>query len=90
LFHRHFKPLAPPEAFNSLVIHLPARISQQGCDPTLAIAAILMCQLNHVCDQAFFVSTPLGQATLYKSVLAQNAAIPSFRKCALKRLVLFV
>jgi hypothetical protein len=65
LFHWHFQPLTPPQAFNSLVIDLPAGISQQSRDPTVAISTILSCQFDHVRHQAFFIfpapwSMPLG------------------------------
>ena len=77
LFHGHFKPLTPPQTFHTFVIHLPACVSQQGCNPTVAISTVLACQLNHIRDQAFFVSTPMWQSTLCGSVLAQNATNPS-------------
>ena len=70
LFHGHFKPLTPPQTFHTFVIHLPACVSQQGCNPTIAISAVLARQLNHVRNQAFFVSTPVWQPPLRGSVLA--------------------
>jgi hypothetical protein len=56
LFHWYFKPLTSPQTFHTFVIHQPARISQQSCDPTIAIPTILAFQLNHVRHQAFLVS----------------------------------
>jgi len=79
LFHWHFKPLASPYAFNTLVIALPASISQQGSNPAVAISTVLTCQLNHIRDQAFFVSTSAWQSALCGSVLAQNATNPTLR-----------
>ena len=64
-------------------IYLPASVSQQCCNPTIAISTVLARQLDHISDQAFFVSTPLWQSTLCGSVLAQNATNPSLRNLEL-------
>jgi hypothetical protein len=56
LFHWHFKPLTSPKPFDTFVIYLPTSISQQGCDPTVAISTVLARQLDHVLYQTFFVS----------------------------------
>jgi hypothetical protein len=77
LFHWYFKPLTSPQTFHTFVIHLPASISQQGCDPTITISTVLARQLDHVRDQAFFVSTSMRYSTLRGSVLAKHAANPS-------------
>ena len=79
LFHWYFQPLTSPQAFHRFVIHWPACISQQGSDPAIAISTKLALQLNHVSNQAFFVSTPLWQPTLRGSVPAQNATSLSLR-----------
>jgi hypothetical protein len=50
LFHWYFQPLSPPQPLHALVIHMPACISQQRRDPTVAISAILTGQLNHIRD----------------------------------------
>jgi hypothetical protein len=59
LFPGHFKPLTPPQTFHTLVIHLPACISQQGSNAAITISAVLARQLDHVLDQAFFVSASM-------------------------------
>ncbi len=74
LFHWHFKPLSPPQPFDTFVAHLPACVSQQGSNSTVAISTKLACQLDHVLDQAFFVSASTWQSTLCRSGLAQNTA----------------
>jgi hypothetical protein len=43
---RNFQPLTPPDAFHTLVFHMPAIRSQQGRHPTIAISAVLAGQLN--------------------------------------------
>jgi hypothetical protein len=60
LVHWHFKPLAPTQMFDTFVIHLPTRISWQGRDPAIATSTLLAGQLDHVCDQAFFIGTDSG------------------------------
>ncbi len=64
-------------ALNAFVIHLPACVTKQRCNPTVAISAILARQLDHIRDQAVFVSTAFRQPPLRGSVLAQNATNPS-------------
>jgi hypothetical protein len=59
LFHWHLQPLTSPQAFDTFVIHLPARIYQQSCNPAITVSTILASQLDHVCDQAIFIGTPL-------------------------------
>jgi hypothetical protein len=83
LFHWYFKPLTPPQAFHTFVIHLPTCTSQQSRNPAIAISTVLARQLNHIRDQVFFVSTSLRQSTLCGSVLVQNATNPSFRNLEL-------
>ncbi len=79
LFHWYFEPLTSPQTLNTFVIHLPTRVSQQGCNPTVTISAVLARQLDHICDQAFFVSTTFGQPPLRGSVLAQYPANTTLR-----------
>ena len=79
LFHWHFKPLTSPQALDTLVIHLPARVSQQSCYATIAISAVLACQFDHVRDQPFFVNAAFRQPPLRGSVLSQHAANTTLR-----------
>jgi hypothetical protein len=83
LFHWHFKPLTSPKPFDTFVVHLPACVSQQGRNSTVSISTKLARQLDHVLDQAFFVSASTWQSALCGSVLTQNAANPSFRNLEL-------
>jgi hypothetical protein len=57
-----------------LVVDLPTCIPQQSCNPTIAVAAILAGQLNHVCYQALFVSAAHRQLPLRRTMLAQHTA----------------
>lgn len=73
----HFQPLPPPQALDPLVVHLPSGIPQQSRNPTIAIAAILSGQLDHVGDQAIFIRSPLRQLALRGAMLAQHLAGPT-------------
>ena len=50
-----------------------------GTAVSVAIPTVLTRQLDHICDQAFFVSTAFWQSTLRGSVLAQNTANATLR-----------
>ena len=52
----------------------PARISQQSRDPTIAVAAILPRQLDHVRDQTLLIGTAMRHFPLCGSVLPQDTA----------------
>jgi hypothetical protein len=78
LFHWHFQPLSSPQPFDALVVHMPASISQQRSDPTIAVAAILPGQFDHVGNQSLFISTTNWHLTLCGSVLSQNATRSAF------------
>ncbi len=83
LLRWHFQPLPSPQPFHALVVHMPASISQQGCDPTVAVATILARKLDHVRYQALFVSPAPRQLTLCRAVLAQHPASTTFRDAQL-------
>jgi len=55
----------------------PADPAEDGSRPTLS--AVLARQLDHISDQAFFVSASTRQLSLCGSVLAQNTTDPSLR-----------
>jgi hypothetical protein len=83
LFYWHFKPITPLQAFDTFIIYLPARVPQQCSNPTTAISTVPARQLDHISDQAFFVSKPLWQSTLCGVVLVQNTTNPSLRNLEL-------
>jgi hypothetical protein len=79
LLHRHLQSLTFPQTLNTFVIHLPACVSQQGSNPTIAISTVLTRQFDHVCDQPVFVITPPWYSPLCRSVLAQDATSAALR-----------
>ncbi len=80
LLRWHFQPLTPPQTLDALVVDLPARISQQGGDPAVAVAPILAGQFDHVGNQSIFVSPASRQLPLRRAMLAQHPAGPTFRQ----------
>jgi hypothetical protein len=48
-------PLAPPDPFHPLGVHLPARIAQQGCHLSVAVAAVSPRQFDDVRRQPLLV-----------------------------------
>lgn len=48
LFAGHPQPLASPNPLDTLVVHKPARLAQQGCTLAVTVAAILEGQFDEV------------------------------------------
>ena len=77
LLCRNLEPLAPPEAFDPLVVHHPAGgRAQKLRDLAIAIAAISSDQHGDVVDQRLFVFWPRGTAALRRAMLPEHAAHP--------------
>ena len=55
LFLWDFEPFAPPDRFDTLVVHMPACVVQQSGDHSIAIAPVGARQLYDVVRQPFFV-----------------------------------
>jgi hypothetical protein len=55
LFQGNLQPLTPPQPFNTLVIHMPSGISQQGGNPAITVSAILAGQFDHIRNQPIFI-----------------------------------
>ena len=63
----------------ALVVDLPAGISPQSCDPTVAISTILSHQRDHVRQQTIFVCAAPRLVSLDRSMLAKNPTGPPLR-----------
>ena len=72
LFVRNLQPLAPPNAFDPLVVHKPTREPQQRGDLAIAVAAVLAGKLNDVGGQTFFVISPRRRLPLRRTMLAER------------------
>lgn len=78
LFHRHFQPLPSPDAVNPLLVHMPAVIPEQSCDPAVAVPAEPFGQSgDRRCQGILVVSTDVRLA-LGRAVLADHTASPAF------------
>ena len=67
------QPLPPPDALHPLGIHRPARVTQQGGDPPVAVADIGLGQLDDVGGQRRLVVTGAGRLALRGAVLAKGS-----------------
>jgi len=74
LFGWDLQPLTLPDAFDPLVVHVPARLVEQRCDRSISIAAILTSQLDDILCQLLFIWPALGNLALGGTVLTQRAA----------------
>lgn len=83
LLLRDFQPFTAPDALNSLVVHMPARVVQQAGDHAIAMALVLAGQLDDVVCQTVFICTALGRFALRRSVLAECATGAALRHAQL-------
>lgn len=72
------KPFTFPDALNPLVVHMPTRLIEQRRNRPIAIAAILLGQLDDISRQAILVSSTTGSLPLRRPVLAECAAGSAF------------
>ena len=55
LFLGDFQPLSSPDTFDTLMIYLPAIISQQGRDSPVSISAVLQSKAGNCLGQKRFI-----------------------------------
>lgn len=60
------------------IVDIPPGISKQNCDPAIPVASVLSRQFDHVSNKPLFVSSPLGDVTLGRSMLAKHATSSTF------------
>ncbi len=77
LFLWRLQPLAPPDAFDTPVVHLPAFRSQQRRDPTIVIVPVLASQADDGGRQDLLIKTRDGGIALGRARLPQNPASPT-------------
>ena len=70
----NLKPFTFPDALNPLVVHMPTRLIEQRRNRPIAIAAILLCQLDDISRQAILISLTMGSLPLRRSILTECAA----------------
>ena len=75
----NLEPLPTPDPLHALVVHIPARVSEQARDPAVAIAAILGSQVEDSPCQGSLVITLDQHPALGGSGLPDHLASPTFR-----------
>jgi len=75
----NLKPLTAPQSFHPLIIDLPTRVTQQGCNASIAIPTILPSQFDHVLDEPILIGATSGNMALRGTVLTKQATGPAFR-----------
>jgi len=79
LLHGNLQPLTTPQALDTLVVQLPACLSQHRRDPSIPVTTVLPGQLNHVPDKAVLVISRLRNITLCRTMLSQDTTGTAFR-----------
>jgi hypothetical protein len=72
LFLWDLQPLAPPEAFDPLVVDYPARLAQQFGDLAIAVAAVLPGKRDNVGGKALLVVTTAWELALCRAMLPER------------------
>ena len=79
LLTRHFQPLTSPDPRHPLDVHRPASRPQHGCDPPIAVAAVLSCECDDVRRQCGLIIRHLRDVALRRAMLTENAAGKALR-----------
>lgn len=77
LFHRYFQPLSPPDAVNPLLVHIPAVVPEQSCDPPVTVPAKPLGKASDRRCHGVFIVSPDVRLTLGRTMLADHAARPA-------------
>jgi hypothetical protein len=71
---RHLEPLTPPDPFDALGVHDPPSIAQQGRDPPIAIAALLLRQRDDVGHEQVVIVFAPWRLALRRAMLSERRA----------------
>src|SRR5665213_3526565 len=80
LFPGYFQPLTPPDALHAISADGPACFVEQRRDPSVAVTAVLRCQLNDGPCQRVFIGANNDSVTLRAAWLADDPAGLAFRQ----------
>ena len=78
LFHGNLEPLTKPQTFDLFVVHVPSRIYQHACDPTINVTPILTGPFDHVLNQTLLIVSGLRNIAVRRAMLLQNPAGAAF------------
>ena len=76
---RYFETFAAPDAFDTLVVDVPALTTQQRGALALNVTSVLAGQIDNGFGQCIFVVALSQYATLYGSGLPQHTTGPALR-----------
>lgn len=78
LFYRHFQPLPSPDTVNPLLVHMPAVVPEERCNPAVPISAEPFGQSRDRRCQGILVVSPGMWFALGRTMLADHTARPAF------------
>ena len=78
LFHGNLEPLTKPQTFDLFVVHVPSRIYQHACDPTINVTPILTGPFDHVLNQTLLIVSGLRNIAVRRAMLLQDPAGAAF------------
>ena len=79
LFRWDLQPFALPDPFDTLEVHVPARVAQKTGDDPISVTPVLTSQDNDVLGQLLFVGSTVRNLALRGSMLTEDAAGPALR-----------
>src|SRR5262245_18431672 len=69
---RYLQPLASPDALDPLVVDYPARLAQQPCDLAIAVATVLLGELDNIGGETLLVLTTAQDLALRRAILPER------------------
>jgi hypothetical protein len=79
LLLRNLEPLPPPDPLDAFVVHHPPGVPQHGCDPSIAITAVLGGERDDVGGQSRLIIPHRWNLALGGSMLAKNPTRKALR-----------
>lgn len=79
LFPGDLEPLPPPDALDTLGVHMPAFGTQQRRDPAIAVTTITAGQPDDIPGQGSLIRTATRRPALGRAVLADHQTGTPFR-----------
>src|SRR4051812_37704772 len=78
LLLRNLQPLQPPDPLDAFDVHHPTGVPQHGCDPSIAITAVLGGECDDVGGQSRLITRHHWSLALCGSMLAKNPTRKAF------------
>ena len=78
LFYGNLETHTAPQTFDLFVVHVPSRIYQHGCDPTINVTPILTGPFDHVLNQTLLIVSALRKIAVRRAMPLQDPAGAAF------------